>query len=166
MFLKFLSIGPSSKTVLSSVEPISTILSNATCPTPQGLTPQRRANATIVMLVRNSDLEGALNSVRQVEDRFNRRHGYPYVFLNDMAFTESFKTWAFFLFSIHLMNLLKTLAIWRRMTNIIANSSSVAFGVIPKEHWEQPSWIDEAKATSERNRLTSAGVKYGGTWGL
>jgi len=139
----FLSVGPYHENVLTSMGSINAIVSSATCPTPhheQGLLAQRRANATMVMLVRNAELEGALNSVRQLEDRFNRRHGYPYVFLNDVEFTESFKT---------------------RMTNIIANSSSVAFGVIPKEHWEQPSWIDEAKATSDRNRLSMAGVKYG-----
>ena len=32
-----------------------------------------------------------------------------------------------------------------------------AFGAILKEHW-----IDEAKASSDRNRLALAGVKYGG----
>ncbi|KAF8233396.1 glycosyltransferase family 15 protein [Tricholoma matsutake] len=119
-----------------------TSISSATCPVSPVQEPpqQRRTNATIVMLVRNSELEGALDSVRQLEDRFNRKHGYPYVFLNDVAFTENFKT---------------------RMTNIIANSSEVAFGVVPKEHWEQPEWIDEAKATNERNKLALAGVKYG-----
>jgi alpha 1,2-mannosyltransferase len=49
------------------------------------------------------------------------------------------------------------------MINIVANSSAVEFGVIPKGHWEQPDWIDETKATTERNRLALAGVKYGGT---
>ena len=71
-------------------------MSNATCsqcpaPYEQEYVHQRRANATIVMLVQNSELEGALNSVRQLEDRFNRKHGYPYVFLNDVVFTDSFK---------------------------------------------------------------------------
>ena len=81
------------------MEPIKAIVPSPTCstgtPAPhhdQGLISQRRANATIVMLVRNSELEGALNSVLQLEDRFNRRYGYPYVFLNDVAFTETFKT--------------------------------------------------------------------------
>jgi alpha 1,2-mannosyltransferase len=44
------------------------------------------------MLVRDSELDGALSSVRQLEDRFNRKHGYPYVFLNDVAFSEEFKS--------------------------------------------------------------------------
>jgi alpha 1,2-mannosyltransferase len=72
----------------------TSVVPNATCPAPQNQEQiqQRRANATIVMLVRNAELEGALNSIRQLEDRFNRKHGYPYVFLNDVAFTENFKT--------------------------------------------------------------------------
>ena len=46
--------------------------------------PPRRhlANATLFMLTRNSDVDGAVNSVREVEDRFNRKYGYPWVFLN------------------------------------------------------------------------------------
>lgn len=38
------------------------------------------ANATIVFLCRNSDLEGVVSSVRQLEDRFNRKFNYPWVF--------------------------------------------------------------------------------------
>jgi alpha 1,2-mannosyltransferase len=55
--------------------------------------PGRRANATFVILARNSDLEGALLSVRALEDRFNRRFGYPYVFLNEEEFSDHFKRW-------------------------------------------------------------------------
>lgn len=43
------------------------------------------------MLARNSDLKGALLSVRAMEDRFNRRYNYPYVFLNEEEFSEDFK---------------------------------------------------------------------------
>jgi len=43
------------------------------------------------MLARNSDLEGAVRSVRELEDRFNRQFGYPYVFLNEEPFTDNFK---------------------------------------------------------------------------
>jgi alpha 1,2-mannosyltransferase len=52
----------------------------------------RRANATIVMLARNSDLQGVVKSVKQMEDRFNKRFRYPYVFLNEEPFTDQFKT--------------------------------------------------------------------------
>jgi alpha 1,2-mannosyltransferase len=32
----------------------------------------QRANASLVMLARNSDLEGAVKSMQRLEDRFNR----------------------------------------------------------------------------------------------
>jgi alpha 1,2-mannosyltransferase len=58
--------------------------------------PARRANATFVILARNSNLDGTVRSVREIEDRFNQYHGYPYVFLNEEPFTEQFKmyVWA------------------------------------------------------------------------
>ena len=54
---------------------------------------QRRANATFVILARNSDVDGMVRSVRDMEDRFNRKFGYPYVFLNEEEFSEEFKRW-------------------------------------------------------------------------
>jgi Glycolipid 2-alpha-mannosyltransferase len=65
---------------------------------PTAMTSQR-ANATFVILARNSDLEGTVNSVRDLEDRFNRRYQYPYVFLNDKPFDEKFKKLALFMLS-------------------------------------------------------------------
>lgn len=52
----------------------------------------RRANATFVVLARNSDLDGIIRSIRDVEDRFNRKYNYPYVLLNEVPFTEEFKS--------------------------------------------------------------------------
>jgi alpha 1,2-mannosyltransferase len=52
---------------------------------------QRKANATFVILARNSDLDNTVRSIREMEDRFNTRHHYPYVLLNDEEFTEEFK---------------------------------------------------------------------------
>jgi alpha 1,2-mannosyltransferase len=43
------------------------------------------------MLARNSDIEGAVNAVREMEDRFNRNFNYPWVFLNDEPFSDEFK---------------------------------------------------------------------------
>jgi alpha 1,2-mannosyltransferase len=53
--------------------------------------PYSHANATLLMLARNSDLDGAVQSVREVEDRFNKNYGYPWVFLNEEAFSDDFK---------------------------------------------------------------------------
>jgi alpha 1,2-mannosyltransferase len=51
----------------------------------------RKANAAFIMLARNSDLPGVLESLKQLEDRFNKKFQYPFVFLNDEDFTEDFK---------------------------------------------------------------------------
>jgi alpha 1,2-mannosyltransferase len=56
----------------------------------------RKANASFVMLVRNSDLSGIMSSMKQIEDRFNRKFQYPYVFLNDEPFTQDFKECVFY----------------------------------------------------------------------
>jgi alpha 1,2-mannosyltransferase len=55
------------------------------------LSPGRRANATFVFLCRNSDINGVVASIQSMEDRFNKKYHYPWVFLNDEPFTEEFK---------------------------------------------------------------------------
>jgi hypothetical protein len=56
------------------------------------ITHSSRANATLLMLARNSDLESALHSVQQLEERFNHKYKYSWVFLNDVEFSAEFKT--------------------------------------------------------------------------
>ncbi|KAJ7666731.1 nucleotide-diphospho-sugar transferase [Mycena polygramma] len=97
------------------------------------------ANATFVILARNSDLDNTVRSVREVEDRFNTRHHYPFVLLNDEPFTDEFK---------------------RRVSAVA--SGSVEYGLVPRDHWVQPDWIDEDKATKGREQLVSENVIYGG----
>src|SRR5712691_2214322 len=57
--------------------------------------PRQNENATFFMLTTNSeaDIKGAVQSVRELEDRFNRRYHYPWVFLNDEPFSDEFKTY-------------------------------------------------------------------------
>ncbi|KAI0062270.1 glycosyltransferase family 15 protein [Artomyces pyxidatus] len=100
----------------------------------------RRANATIVMLARNSDLKGVVKSMKQMEDRFNKQFRYPYTFLNEEPFTDKFK---------------ETIT---ELTN-----APVEFGLIPREHWYQPDWIDEAKASAAREDMVKNNVIYGGS---
>lgn len=52
-----------------------------------------------------------------------------------------------------------------RRTSILA-SSNVSYGVIPSDHWNQPEWIDEDKATAGRNKLVAQKIIYGGTFVL
>ncbi|KAG0271372.1 alpha 1,2-mannosyltransferase 2.4.1 [Linnemannia exigua] len=51
-----------------------------------------RANAAFVVLLQNKDLHDMRKTMQNLEAVFNRKHGYPYVFLNDVPFTEHFKT--------------------------------------------------------------------------
>ncbi|KAI0006044.1 glycosyltransferase family 15 protein [Russula compacta] len=100
----------------------------------------RRANAAIVMLARNGDIRGVVKSLKQMEDRFNKRFRYPYVFLNEEPFTDQFK---------------------ERVTEL--TDATVEFGLIPPEHWYQPDWIDEEKASAAREQMAKNNVIYGGS---
>jgi hypothetical protein len=55
----------------------------------------RKANATMVMLARNTDLDNAVQSVRRIQDRFNHKFKYPWVFLNEEPFSDEFKLCVF-----------------------------------------------------------------------
>ncbi|KDN52891.1 glycosyltransferase family 15 protein [Tilletiaria anomala UBC 951] len=99
-----------------------------------------RAKAGFIVLVRNSELESMQASMREVEDRFNRKYGYPWIFLNDVDFTDEFKAGV------------------RALTR-----SEIRFGKVEKEHWGYPSWIDQKKAADTREKMTLKKVLYGGS---
>ncbi|KAG6848634.1 hypothetical protein H0H93_015320 [Arthromyces matolae] len=109
-------------------------------PSNETLHVDRRANAAFVILARNSDLNGVLRSVRDIEDRFNRGRGYPYVFLNEVPFEDEFK---------------------KRIS--VLSASKMEFGLIPHDHWFQPDWIDEPKATASRKKMQEENIIYGGS---
>ena len=50
-----------------------------------------RANAAFVILTRNSELDALRKTMQQLEERFNNKFNYPYVFLNDEEFTFEFR---------------------------------------------------------------------------
>lgn len=49
-----------------------------------------RENATILMLARNQDVEGAVSSIRSLEKAFNSWAKYPITFLNDEKWEQEF----------------------------------------------------------------------------
>lgn len=99
-----------------------------------------KVKATFITLARNSDLNGLSDSIRHIEDRFNKNYHYDWIFLNDEEFSEDFK---------------KTIS---SLTSGVAK-----FGVIPKEHWSYPDWIDREKAALSREELVRKKVIYGGS---
>ena len=112
-----------------------------------------RENATLLMLVRyhpqklqlliserNSELDGALRSMRQIEDRFNHQFHYPWVFLNDEPFTQEF----------------------RLLTSGMA-SGDVEYGLIEKNEWQLPSWVDVEREQKSMKAMVESDVLYGGS---
>lgn len=100
--------------------------------------PYQRANATFVTLARNSDLWSLVDSIRQVEDRFNHKYNYDWVFLNDEPFDDTFK---------------------KVTTNMITGKTK--YDIIPKEMWGFPEWIDQEKAARVREDMREKQVIYG-----
>ncbi|EJS41707.1 ktr1p [Saccharomyces arboricola H-6] len=97
-----------------------------------------REKATFVTLVRNRDLYSLAESIKSVEDRFNSKFNYDWVFLNDEEFTTEF------------INVTTALV-----------SGNTKYGVIPQEHWSFPSWIDQDKAAQVRKEMREKKVIYG-----
>ncbi len=97
-----------------------------------------RMNATFVTLARNSDLWEIVKSIRQVEDRFNRKFHYDWVFLNDKPFDESFKNVT---------------------TSLI--SGKTHYGEIAQEHWSFPDFIDTDRARKTREDMAQRKIIYG-----
>lgn len=100
----------------------------------------KKPKAAFVVLVRNNELEDILPSIKNVEDKFNHQFNYPWVFFNDEEFTEEFKT-----------KINKTI------------SSKAEFGLIPKEHWSYPDFVNQETAKKERDRMVKDAVIYGGS---
>jgi mannosyltransferase len=99
-----------------------------------------RANATLMMLARNSDMDGAVASVKNVQKQFNKQFGYPWVFLNDQPWTDEFVT---------------------KVTEA-GSGAAVRFETISAEMWGSPQWIDKKRARESMDDMQRQGIMYGG----
>ncbi|KAI0016121.1 alpha-1,2 mannosyltransferase KTR1 [Xylariomycetidae sp. FL0641] len=102
-------------------------------------TSKPRANGAFVVLARNKELDGVLQSVKSIERHFNRWYHYPYVFLNDGDFNQTFK-------------------------DVVRNYTSAPceFGKVGPEMWGYPDWIDPKVAKEGIAKQGDAAVMYGG----
>ena len=50
-----------------------------------------RPQAAIISLVRNEELDGIMQSMRQLEYHWNHKYQYPWVFFNEQPFSDVFK---------------------------------------------------------------------------
>ena len=97
-------------------------------------------NATMLMLVRNDELVDALDSIRSIEEKFNRHYRYPWVFMNDVPFTEEFI----------------------ERTTMMA-SGVTFYELIPEADWQPPSFIDQEKYSRCRKEAEEKDIIYGGS---
>jgi alpha 1,2-mannosyltransferase len=102
--------------------------------------PAKRANAAIVILVRNRERDQLIETLENFKQVFNDEYDYPFVFLNDEPFTEAFKE-----------------GIKSKI------SEKVEFGLIPESHWSYPPWINQTYAAECRAEMGRRGVIYGGS---
>jgi Glycolipid 2-alpha-mannosyltransferase len=52
---------------------------------------QPRPRAALISLVRNEELDGILQSMKQLEHNWNHRYNYPWIFFSEKPFSEAFK---------------------------------------------------------------------------
>lgn len=62
---------------------------------------------------------------------------------------------------MRLLILIQLTTAFLRLTSEVT-ISPVFHGLIPKEDWYQPDWIDEEKATKARKKMEDERVIYGG----
>ncbi|KAG0355790.1 alpha 1,2-mannosyltransferase 2.4.1 [Gamsiella multidivaricata] len=81
----------------------------------------KRANGVFVILTHEDELQKARETVRQIEDRFNRDRNYPWIVLTPLPLTT-------------------------RSRNLISQltKGTTTFGTIPHEQWRLPKWIEAA----------------------
>jgi alpha 1,2-mannosyltransferase len=99
-----------------------------------------KVNGVFAVLVRNSELDQMVHTVKQIEGSFNAEYQYPYLFLNDVEFTEEFK---------------------EKICQL--TTAKVEFGLIPKEHWSLPAWISPEKFKTRLSEMRAKRIMYGGS---
>ncbi len=103
------------------------------------LTKGPRANAALVILARNQELDGVIQSIKSMERHFNRWFHYPYVFLNDGEFNVTFKE-----------------------AVLNHTSSPVEFGKVGPSMWGYPDWVDADVAREGIRKQGDKAIMYGG----
>lgn len=98
---------------------------------------EEKVKGCFVILIRNNELEGIVSTMSQIEDTFNGKYDYPYVFLNNEEFTSEF----------------------RSTVNSLTNAR-VLFGIVEEEMWGYPDFINQTFAAEAREKMAEQGVAY------
>ncbi|KIW91192.1 uncharacterized protein Z519_08087 [Cladophialophora bantiana CBS 173.52] len=94
--------------------------------------------AALISLVRNEELDGILQSMRQLEFHWNRRYRYPWIFFNEKPFSEEFKA-----------------------ATSNATSAQTEYHLVPHAHWATPSHINQTLYHNSLDYLSLTSVGKG-----
>lgn len=92
--------------------------------------------AALVSLVQDGDISAILYSVQQIEDKFNNRHLYDWVFFSVQDLPNRFK----------------------ELTSNATNATCF-FEVIPEENWNMPGWTDHSQLSDSHGIDSDANPK-------
>lgn len=98
-----------------------------------------KTQACFLLLAQNKDLESLRSTLANVEETFNAKFRYPYVFLNEEPYTTEFE---------------------QGIKDSLPAGAEVEFGVIPEEHWSIPSWLDKDEVRKGLQRMGAEGIQY------
>uniref|UniRef100_A0A093VYW8 Putative mannosyltransferase KTR4 n=1 Tax=Talaromyces marneffei PM1 TaxID=1077442 RepID=A0A093VYW8_TALMA len=110
-----------------------------------------RTDSAIISLVRNEELDGIVSSMRQLEASWNSKYNYPWIFFNNVPFSEEFKA--------------RTQAETEaecRYGNARLIVGVLGLELIPEEHWAVPDWIDPDLLKQATRKMKKQGIKYAG----
>ena len=80
---------------------------------------KKKVNACIIVLINNRNFGNFSKNLILFEKNFNHKFNYPYVFFNNEEFSSEVKK--------EILSITK---------------AKVEFGLIPREQWTVPEWID------------------------
>ncbi|KAG0341775.1 alpha 1,2-mannosyltransferase 2.4.1 [Podila horticola] len=99
-----------------------------------------RANGALVVFTSEEQIQDARQTVRDMEDRFNRGRNYPWVILSALPLTERSK-----------------------LLTAQLTKGTMTFGTVPKAHYRLPKSIDVGKSMAKDRDLIFAGVNMNRT---
>ncbi|KAG0308463.1 alpha 1,2-mannosyltransferase 2.4.1, partial [Linnemannia gamsii] len=104
-----------------------------------------KANGVLVMVITSDEeVQDARETIRHIEDRFNRDRHYPWVILSSQPLSDRTQT------------LLQHIPFATRLTSSdhiseddeegeSSTAAAITFGLIPREQWKFPRWIEALK---------------------
>ncbi|KAG0088060.1 alpha 1,2-mannosyltransferase 2.4.1 [Podila epicladia] len=116
------------------------IYNEPTAETDEPIYEVEKANGVLVVFTSEEQIQDARQTVRDMEDRFNRGRNYPWVILSALPLTERSK-----------------------LLTAQLTKGTMTFGTVPRAHYRMPKSIDVGKSMAKDRDLIFAGVNINRT---